>query len=283
MANVNLESIIKGEKFYIAKKSDPTPMQAFLVDGPEDIPETLKGSVLFVESMDDIPKDIKTNIRTDKDGSAYRLVPEYGTNNLLKEDVVFPQVLTQAAENQGIYMACDSHMLIKYEPTDNLPSGVGTWPKTNWADTTYQDENGGWHNKASVLPAALITETLPSFAEGGHVTRIKDGIEIQTSWGSTSAAKLGEGYLICYNEGAEDAAPDLNILTHTEESMNSYDVCTADGVVLMDMKEMDEARVALEREKRAEEIKDKMVALEGLAEDKGLSLGDAADDAAEYE
>lgn len=282
MGNVNLENIAKGETFHITKKSDPKPLQAFMVDSREDIPEEMQESVLFIESMDDVPKGIVTNLRTRKDGSVYRMVPQYGTNEFVEENVVFPQILTQARENKGIYMACDNHMLIKYEPTTELASGIGTWPKTNWATTTYQGENGKYYDKPAVLSAALITDDIPEFAEGGHITKTKDGIEVHTSWGSVSEGKNGEGYLIRYQDDA-NGLPNLNILTRTEESINSYDVCAPDGRPLMGMKEMDDARVKLEHARQMQSLQNKAADLQGLVEDKGLTTGEGVVDDTQYQ
>lgn len=44
-----------------------------------------------------------------------------------------------------------------------MESGIGTWPKTNWKDTTYQDDNGGWHNRPQVLEVALVGKDIPAF------------------------------------------------------------------------------------------------------------------------
>ena len=232
-----VRSAAQGEPFYICKTPDPKPMDAVLVGKREDIPEQLRHCVFYVERPEDMPQGIQSNLRFTESGQAER----YDKAEDKWHQVSLPQILTQAVENDGQYMSWDNSMLIKYETTEKLASGYGAWAKTDWATTTYQDENGGWHNRVKVNQACLIHDGIPSFAEGGKIQQTPDGgYEVQTDWGSISKAKAGEAYLICYGT-TKSGTPDLNILTPTEKSADSYSVCTPDGKTLCSFKEFDAA------------------------------------------
>lgn len=231
----NIEDILNGKTFHICKAQNTSPMNAVMVRRRKDIPNHLKGSVFFIEAPEDLPENIKSNLRFTENGEAERM--DMRTGEWAK--VRLPQILTQAVENKGILMACDSGMLIKYEKTGQLSSGYGTWPKTNWATTTYRNTQGKWHNKPQVLQAALIHDGIPAFALGGNIQQTPDGgYIVHTSWGSVSEGKAGNGYLVRYGDN-EDGSPKLNILTRTEESVDSYMVCTENGHQIFSLRLLD--------------------------------------------
>lgn len=239
--------VAKGEPFYICKPAnDPTPMKAVMVDKREDIPEDLRKGIIFVEKPEDIPAGLKTNVRFNEAGDAER--QNMKTGEWQKVDV--PQILTQSVENPGMFVGCNNHMLIKYEPTELLESGIGTWPKTDWQTAAYQDDNGGWHNRPKVVQAALVHDGMPAFAEGGDIQRTtwetekgekKSGYEVHTSWGSVSKGAEGETYLLRYADDNENGSPNLNILTRTEKSAGEYLVCTQEGKPLGSFRDLDAA------------------------------------------
>lgn len=243
-----------GETFHITKTPTDEPMNGFMVTTRHSIPATLRESVLFIETPDDLPENIQSNLRFTDRNHAERFDAQTGD----WEPVKLPQILTQAVENGGQFMACDTPMLIKYEPTNELESGVGTWPKTNWATTTYQDDNGGWHNIPQTLETALIHDQIPKFAQGGDVQLTDTGYEVHTSWGSVSTGDAGNAYLIRYNddivnEETKETKPNLNILTRTEESVDTYSVCDERGVPICGLREFDDmVQAKLEQTKQAE-------------------------------
>ena len=266
-----VKDIMGGMPFYICKKADDKPMDAVFVTGKSDVPNKLNGSVYVIETLADLPEYLPSNLRY----SAHGGLEKQDMDTREWSSVDFPQILTQAAENKGMYMACDVPMLIKYEDTNVLESGIGTWPKTNWKDTTYQDDNGGWHNRPQVLEAALVGKDIPVFAEGGAIVSTPDGgYEVHTSWGSVSEGKPGQSYLIRYGDDNEDGSPNLNILTATEKSVDTYDVCTKEGKPIMGLTEMNDL---VQKERYAEQKATKIqAAFPGIFDDGGKD--DVSDD-----
>lgn len=236
------EKVAQGEMFHIAKTPTTEPMNAFMVHSREDIPTELQDVVIFVEGPSDIPAGIQSNLRFTDDTHA----ETYDAKTETWQPAQLPQILTQAVENGGVFMSCNNDMLIKYEATNQLESGIGTWPKIDWATSTYQDEAGGWFNIPQTLRTALVHDQIPAFAQGGDIQADGIGYTVHTSWGSVSQCTNGNGYLIRYNADGIDpetnkpVKPDLNILTRTEESIDTYSVCTPDGRPVCGLREFDE-------------------------------------------
>ena len=233
IAECMVNGIAGGERFFICKTPDPTPMDVVMITSKKDIPEELKGSIIFVEKKRDLPAGINSNLRFIKSKEAERM----NMRTRKWEKVKLPQILTQAAENRGMYTACDSPMLIRYEKTKQLESGIETWPKTDWTETTYQDLNGGWHDKQNVLEAALIHNKIPSFVNGGSAKSSFIGYEVYPVYENLHVGKSDIAYL---NRNKNcNRIPKLSTLIRTEASMDNYSICTADGTPLCGLRKFD--------------------------------------------
>ena len=94
-----VKDIMGGMPFYICKKADDKPMDAVFVTGKSDVPNKLNGSVYVIETLADLPEYLPSNLRY----SAHGGLEKQDMDTREWSSVDFPQILTQAAENKGMF------------------------------------------------------------------------------------------------------------------------------------------------------------------------------------
>lgn len=131
---------------------------------------------------------------------------------------------------------------LKWETTDKLAYGYGSWPKDNGFETLNYTEDGRCFDKAAKdedMPrymATAITDHIHEYFTSIEGVRIVDGVcEVKTSWGEVRKSKIPTdgsitAILIDYGDGA-------NILTLSEPSAGDYyvEVDTRDVGRLVDI------------------------------------------------
>lgn len=127
--------------------------------------------------------------------------------------------------------------VVGYEVSTQTPSGYNCWVIGN-AATNLVEKDGVFYKKATILKAAILSDTVPEFLLGATVRKNTDNSwSIKTSWGE-STGFCGEAYWVLYGYN-DDGTPDANILTRTEKSFKDYIVCDEQGKDLGRLFELD--------------------------------------------
>lgn len=127
--------------------------------------------------------------------------------------------------------------VIGYEVSDKTKSGINTWHIAN-AATNLVEIDGVFYTKATINKAQRIGSKLPKFMEGAKVVRNEDGsYTVTTDWGQSTGYPK-EAYFVRYGTKA-DGTPDVNILTKSEASYDTYYICDQDGNIIGKLSEID--------------------------------------------
>ena len=148
-------------------------------------------------------------------------IPEFLRSSI---DIACNKLYLTCVEGNEI---CQLGSVIGYEESEKTSTGWNCWCIGN-AATNLVEIDGVFYKKATVMPAAEVTDEFPEFLEGADITHNPDGSwSIKTDWG-VSTGFPGQAYWVRYGT-KEDGTPDANILTKTEKSYRDYIVCDEDG------------------------------------------------------
>ena len=186
------------DKIFI-QKTELKKADAFRVNGPEDIPESLRDA-----------------IRVDKDG-----------------------IHMECQEGAEVAPLGRVIRFEKVEPSENCPHGFNSWAISPEGEKKrFIEKDGAFFQKPVPSPAAPIGEDVPDWLKGADISQKRDGsFTIKTDWGESSG-KPDEAYWVKYGTKA-DGKPDANILTKGTDSFDAYSVCTEDGKNICTLRQFD--------------------------------------------
>lgn len=177
-----------------------------------------------------------------KKKDAFRLnsaedIPEFLQNNVLIDDEGVAHLLCVEG-----WLTCPLGTVIGYEQSGFTGTGYNVWPIGN-AATNLIEEDGVFYQKPTVAQAELMGEWPSELTMGclywrnfqSSPRRPRGSWTIVTDWGE-STGMPGQAYWVRYGKKI-GGAPDVNILTMSEQSFQDYYVCEADGTLICPLAE----------------------------------------------
>ena len=171
-----------------------------------------------------------------KKKDAVRISSEIDIPDFLKNSVHIVDGMLELDCVEGIEHA-PLGSVIGYEISDNTKSGINTWHIAN-AATNLIEKDGVFYTKATIYLAQKIGDEIPEFLIGAPIEKNDDGsFTITTDWGKSTGVP-GEAYYVLYGV-KKDGTPDVNILTKSEKSYETYYVCTKEGEIIGKLSDLD--------------------------------------------